>query len=370
MFDALHIVKLANRRIFEWFHLIKEKLIKAFVTFAVFLLLLWLSVFLYASFHYVYMPAMSHTYPIYLQFKTECEPDQQTLCSFPAANISFTYPGGEPILMPGQPYDINVQMEMPESEVNQKLGMFMIVVHLYTKHGQVVQTSARSAMLHYKSTLLRYLYTLSYSLFLILDQMKEEQIQSVEVFHNYLEDAYRPALGAYIEIQSKRIEIYSAFLIIHAHFTGLRYLLFRFPVTSAIAGISFNMMMLSVIALLSWYQYLWKQDQQQTVIRIDYDPSLERRRIAARERLVSERGRFSVPTRLNSLATSTERVPSIQVHKEDDESSSEASAAESHIKFDISDQRNDDKNHGSVELLSTEKIPPSNRVRHRRTPTL
>lgn len=370
MFDAIHVIKLANRRILEWFYLIKEKLIKAFVTFAVFLLLLWLSMFMYASFHYVYMPAMSHTYPIYLQFKTECEPELQKLCSFPAANISFTYPGGQPILMPGQPYDITVKMKMPESEMNQRLGMFMVVVHLYTKHGQVVQSSARSAMLHYKSTLLRYLYTFAYSLLLILDQMEEEQIQSVEVFHNYLEDAYRPALGAYIEIQSKRIEIYSAFLVIHAHFTGLRYLLFRFPVASALAGISFNMMMLSVVALLSWYQYLWKQDQQQTVIRIDYDPSLERRRIAARERLVSERGRFSVPTRLNTLGSiSNEKVPAIHVHKEDDENSSEASA-ESTIKFNADAQSSDSKDDESVELLSAENIPLRNVVRHRRTPTL
>lgn len=368
MLDFFHIIKLANRRILEWFYLIKEKLIKAFVTFAIFLLLLWLSVFMYASFHYVYMPAMSHTYPIYLQFKTECEPEQQKLCSFPAANVSFTYPGGQPILMPGQPYDIAVKVEMPESEVNQNLGMFMVVVHLYTKHGQVVQTSARSAMLHYKSTLLRYLYTLTYSVFLILNHMEEEQIQSVEVFHNYLEDAYRPALGAYIEIQSKHIEIYSAFLVIHAHFTGLRYLLFRFPLASALAGISFNMMMFSMITLLSLYQYLWKHDQQQTVIKIDYDPSLQRRRIAARERLFTERGRFSVPTRLNSLETNTE-VPAIRVHKEDGENSSEESNG-STIKFDVDAQRKDSKNEESVELLSPESIPSSYVVRHRRTPTL
>ena len=34
---------------------------------------------------------------------------------------------------------------------------------------------------------------------------------------------YKPALGAYIEIQSKNIEIYSATLKIHAKFVGLRY---------------------------------------------------------------------------------------------------------------------------------------------------
>ncbi len=35
---------------------------------------------------------------------------------------------------------------------------------------------------------------------------------------------YQPAVGAVIEIQSRRVQIYSAQLRIHAYFTGIRYL--------------------------------------------------------------------------------------------------------------------------------------------------
>lgn len=41
----------------------------------------------------------------------------------------------------------------------------------------------------------------------------------------------------YIEIQSKHIELYSAKFLINAHFTGLRYIMFQWPIMSAAIGI-------------------------------------------------------------------------------------------------------------------------------------
>lgn len=40
----------------------------------------------------------------------------------------------------------------------------------------------------------------------------------------------------FIEIQSKYIELYSAKFFINAHFSGLRYLMFNWPVLSAALG--------------------------------------------------------------------------------------------------------------------------------------
>lgn len=40
----------------------------------------------------------------------------------------------------------------------------------------------------------------------------------------------------YIEIQSKHIELYSAKFLINAHFSGLRYIMFNWPVVSAAFG--------------------------------------------------------------------------------------------------------------------------------------
>lgn len=51
--------------------------------------------------------------------------------------------------------------------------------------------------------------------------------------------------------------MYGAYLRIHAHFTGLRYLLYNFPMTCAFVGVASNFTFLSVIALFSYMQWVW-----------------------------------------------------------------------------------------------------------------
>ncbi len=46
--------------------------------------------------------------------------------------------------MSGQAYRISLGLEMPESPVNEQLGMFMIKMSCYTTNGTVVQSVARS----------------------------------------------------------------------------------------------------------------------------------------------------------------------------------------------------------------------------------
>ncbi len=44
----------------------------------------------------------------------------------------------------GQPYQITLELEMPESLANQELGMFLVKITPYTKAGQIVDISTRS----------------------------------------------------------------------------------------------------------------------------------------------------------------------------------------------------------------------------------
>ena len=50
-------------------------------------------------------------------------------------------------------------------------------------------------------------------------------------------------------------EIYDAELIIHAKFSGLRYFMFYYPLTSAVIGSSLNLAILSLVVALSWFRY-------------------------------------------------------------------------------------------------------------------
>ncbi|OWF51453.1 Seipin [Mizuhopecten yessoensis] len=177
------------------------------------------------------------------------------ICSFPTANISLLKEGEDEVFTRGQIYSIILEVELPESPQNQNLGMFMVKLDLYNHVGRTIASASRSAILHFKSMLLRILDTFVFSPFLLFGWMEQRQSLFVELFTKYHDDSYNPAIGAVIQIMSKKIDLYSTKLHIQAQFTGYRYILFHWPVFSAMFGISFNFFALTFICGLSWYQF-------------------------------------------------------------------------------------------------------------------
>uniref|UniRef100_A0A287B1Z9 Seipin n=1 Tax=Sus scrofa TaxID=9823 RepID=A0A287B1Z9_PIG len=222
----------------------RKLLLQFGVLFCTILLLLWVSVFLYGSFYYSYMPTVSHLSPVHFYYRTDCDSSSSLLCSFPVANVSLAKGGRDRVLMYGQPYRVTLELELPESRVNQDLGMFLVTISCYTRGGRIISTSSRS---------------------------------------------YVPTTGAIIEIHSKRIQLYGAYLRIHAHFTGLRYLLYNFPMTCAFVGVASNFTFLSVIVLFSYMQWVWggvwprHRSLQVNVRNRDGSRKKVQRRIAARQ---------------------------------------------------------------------------------------
>ncbi|XP_077914020.1 seipin isoform X1 [Halichoerus grypus] len=235
----------------------RKLLLQFGVLFCTILLLLWVSVFLYGSFYYSYMPTVSHLSPVHFYYRTDCDSSTSLLCSFPVANVSLAKGGRDRVLMYGQPYRVTLELELPESPVNQDLGMFLVTISCYTRGGRIISTSSRSVMLHYRSDLLQMLDTLVFSSLLLFGFAEQKQVLEVELYAEYRENSYVPTTGAVIEIHSKRIQMYGAYLRIHAHFTGLRYLLYNFPMTCAFVGVASNFTFLSVIVLFSYMQWVW-----------------------------------------------------------------------------------------------------------------
>eukprot|EP00066_Takifugu_rubripes_P019549 XP_011608815.1 PREDICTED: seipin isoform X2 [Takifugu rubripes] len=173
------------------------------------------------------------------------------------------------VLTFGQAYRISLLMEMPDSQVNQAVGMFMIRTTFYSQDGgQVISsaqpagqvlsaTSSRFSMLRYQSNLLKVLKTLLILPAFLTGLSEQSQVLEVELFSNYVDDPYSPSVTAVIEILSNQVQIYSSHLNIHADFTGIRYLLFNFPLLSAFVGVSTNFIFLSVIFILSYLRQLF-----------------------------------------------------------------------------------------------------------------
>ncbi|XP_067120507.1 seipin isoform X2 [Centruroides vittatus] len=261
------------------------KFLFALVTFNI---LIWLSVFLYGMFYYLYIPAVAHFRPVYFHFDSLCS---NGTCNFPVANVTLVKRGQDQLLSRGQSYIIVLDLEMPESETNQNIGMFMVKLDMLARNGEMVKTSCRAGVLHFKSHLHRIIRTLFFAPLLLSGTVEEKQLVSVSLFEHYEEDPTRPAFTSRIEIQSHSIEIYAATLRIHAEFTGLRYFMYYWPIFSAVLGIGTNFFFLAMISLFSWFRFLLsKGNDSMLMLDVTETPAiLEIRRIQAMERLQKER---------------------------------------------------------------------------------
>ncbi|XP_077283741.1 lipid droplet biogenesis associated protein seipin [Arctopsyche grandis] len=224
-------------------------------------LILWISIFIYVAFYYTYMPSITHTRPIYFQFRS-CDEDRG-ICSYPSAHVRLTK--RQQLLMVGQAYRISIDLDVPESQVNKDLGMFMCCAELRARGGGLVSSACRSGLLSYKSPLLTLISTLFKAPMMVLGMQEERQLIQLELFSHYEDDKNQPITDMYVEIQSRHIELYSATLNIDAHFTGLRYVMFNWPYLSAAVGVTTNVLFMALVFALSWYHLQLETDEEETL---------------------------------------------------------------------------------------------------------
>uniref|UniRef100_A0A182NSE4 Seipin n=1 Tax=Anopheles dirus TaxID=7168 RepID=A0A182NSE4_9DIPT len=227
----------------------KNVFLKLFIVVLVGFSVVWASIFLYLYFYYSYMPSVLHLKDVHLNLR-ECNKWASDCKSYPTANVALT--NHQRFLMVGQPYKVILNLEMPESEHN---GMFTVCGTMKDYEHEEVAKSCRMTMLHYKSDLLKTILTFVFAPLLIFGYREQKQMVTVELFSNFLDDSNHPATNIDIIIHSQDIQLYSAQLHVVANFTGLRYLMFNWPVLSAIIGITTNLFFILIVCVLSWYHW-------------------------------------------------------------------------------------------------------------------
>ncbi|OQR73800.1 seipin-like [Tropilaelaps mercedesae] len=178
-------------------------------------------------------------------------------CQHPVAQVWLRDDPNQmtPVLSAGTDYRIELNLELPESETNFDVGMFMASVEMQTRNGRVLKAAQRSGVLVYRSSLLKFLNTMLTLPSLLLGEGKEKQLVRLTMFDSFV-DLPRNDLDfaavAYIELHTTDIQIYSARLRIYADFGGLRYLMYQWPLTTAAIGFFGNFVTLWIATALYW----------------------------------------------------------------------------------------------------------------------
>ncbi|XP_054758268.2 seipin-like [Lytechinus pictus] len=232
---------------------------------------LWLAFFMYGTFYYAYMPTELHTKPVYFDFGLCDRFDGSVACPFPQTNISLVnHPVQERLFMPGQRYHMLLDMDMPQSPVNEDLGVFMVKIETFSKSDEITSKSSRPAMIRYRSPFLKMINVVCLAPFYLTGYAEEKQNLQVSLMDDFIDNAYKPTIKIGLEVRAKKIELYAVVLKVHAQFTGLRYLMFYWPVSSALVSVIANFCFLTVLSMMMW---------QQCVGFLIDEPSLEEREV-------------------------------------------------------------------------------------------
>merc|ERR1712025_138525 len=229
-------------------------------------LVLALSVFLYATFYYAYMPMEMHHIPVHLQFQP-CK-DTNARCSFPSAQLRLSR---NQKLHQGQTYSISLKLEIPDSPVNEDHGMFMTCLQISSASGEQIGQSCKSSIAQYRSPLLRTMETVTYSPTLLTGWSTQKQEVLINYFSNFQTDPRTPAEVITVEIKSKHLEVAEASLEIHAELKGLKYLMYRHPWISSFFGISTFISILTTIILVSWARFLQNEESTMATVGAPQD---------------------------------------------------------------------------------------------------
>lgn len=132
-------------------------------------------------------------------------------------------------LLQGQTYKLNLKMTVPDNEVNEMEGMFMMCLSVSSNSGVLVERSCRSSLIRYRSYLLRIIETLTFSPSLVLGFSSQKQEVEVNFFNDFHTDPHIPAELLTLEIQSRHLQVSEVYIEILAELKGLsinRYLYF------------------------------------------------------------------------------------------------------------------------------------------------
>lgn len=214
------------------------------------LLIVSTSVFIYITIYNTYVPVVRHTRPVHLQFDSTCQDN----CSNPYAIVHFNDVRSSFYMARGQSYRFVIALEMPESDINWKQGMFMIRLRLIESQGKTLYDISRPAILKYKTFLTRIINAVVYWPFLVTSFKNEMQTMHVQLIDNYIEGAqfyFNKMDRALVEILARDIQVYSANLHVIANLSGLSYYMYHWPLSSATIGVA---TLASFMTLLSVYR--------------------------------------------------------------------------------------------------------------------
>ncbi|KAL5037210.1 hypothetical protein BDV3_006737 [Batrachochytrium dendrobatidis] len=211
-----------------------------------------LAISIYSLFYTLYMPQASIVIPFYLQYPTVLNSDMHPLrIPFALINLTEFKPAHTPFLVPTQHYSFSVDLTIPDSNENLKLGNFMVSVQLFSKN-LTLGFSSRPGIVQYKSLLQRSMALIWNFPSIFISVPLETQKISIKLIESYAEKRATPLDRVSILLSEPKLQTYGTNLRVDTHFQGLSYFMYHWWLVTSIAFISFIIFIETMILSSFW----------------------------------------------------------------------------------------------------------------------
>lgn len=189
------------------------------------LALLAVSCIAFLLFYHHNVPPTGVHKTIYLQYHDQINPYAVVNLGFSTAELATS-----------QPYDVSVELIVPNTPSNHEIGNFMVDLDMLNTASESIVRSARPAILQYASPMIDTMSTMISSGPILLGLKQESQTIQVPLLEAYEFEAgwlTNPS-HARIEIHAPTLKVYACKLSLHTRLRGLPWLLYHFKVPSFI----------------------------------------------------------------------------------------------------------------------------------------
>jgi hypothetical protein len=157
----------------------------------------------------------------------------------------FTKKVQDRIVSPYSQFDVDVKLDVPDSEYNQNVGMFQIQTELLTNTGETILDAMRPAVLRYRSPLVRWMKAIAYWPLHVTGFVEEKQTIVVRMFSKIRERRDFTQVSVRLiprqsNLGGKIPEVYSAVATISLRMNILQKALYFYPFVSTTSVIAFT----------------------------------------------------------------------------------------------------------------------------------
>jgi len=232
-----------------------DSLKRILVIFSVSAFAISVAVFLYGLLYWAVLPKTALNIPVKFTFNS-CDKTGSP-CSYITSIVKFS----QGKLVPGLNYHLELLLDVPDTESNREVGMFLTCSRFLTDNFQE-SPFCSSAVIPFKSPLISLLETLFLFPLHITGIINTNSLVRIHLLEEH-QETEDPSRAIEIELQSSKLQISSGVLKIWsadlAWGLGITYNMYHHPVASMILGVASILTILCLLAALALSKFLSPQ---------------------------------------------------------------------------------------------------------------